>query len=258
MMATTAIQARFQPIVGLQTGRVVGFEALARPAPDRRGQGTTPPDGWLTDGGLAAEMLEQAAAAIPRWRQLPGHGDLFVHVNVTSDDLEQPDLPDRITELRARHRLPRGVIQIEITEQLPIANMAETVKRLLALKGAGVGLVLDDFGSGYSSLAWLHDLPADGLKIDGDLTAKLGSERGNVILAATVQLGHALGLCVTAEGVEDVGKTAQLRAIGVDQVQGFGFGRPMRAEDVAPFLERGGAETGEPPASQPPSAGDRP
>ncbi|MEM0986495.1 MAG: EAL domain-containing protein [Pseudomonadota bacterium] len=233
-----SVVAHFQPIVSLKTGKAVGFEALARVTGEGNGR-SEPGAQWSDDGTLVQTMVEQAAAALENWRDAPGGAAMFVQVNVTGKDVLRGDLANLISAVRSRHKLPAGAIILEMTEHLPITDMDQTVQALAAVKAAGVGLVLDDFGSGYSSLAWLHDLPLDGLKIDGGLTRKLGSERGNVILAATVQLGHALGLRVTAEGVEDRDHGRQLRAIGVDQVQGFAYGRPMAADDLLTCLQTG-------------------
>ncbi|MEL6386393.1 MAG: EAL domain-containing protein [Pseudomonadota bacterium] len=224
----------YQPIICLRTRSTIGFEALARWPGTREDRAA-----GLLDRGLAHEMLTRAAVGLAAWRQVDDPSDLFVHVNITSEDLKRPGLADTIADLLLAHRLPAGSIIVEITEQMPIREMAHAVAVLLAVKEAGAGVVIDDFGSGYSSLSWLHDLPADGLKVDADLTRKLGSERGNVILAATAQLGHALGMSVTAEGVEDTGQARQLRALGFDRVQGYGFGKPMPAGDIPAFLETG-------------------
>lgn len=240
-MGPLEIEAWFQPITCLKTGKPVGFEALARPM---RG-GDVPSDEWLNHGLLAETMLAQAATALATLSARPGYDHLGVQVNLTTDDLKLKDLPRHIAALRQRHGLAPGRLAVEITEHLPIADMAGAMTTLLEIKAAGAGLVLDDFGSGYSSLSWLHDLPVDGLKIDGELTRKLGSARGNVILAHAVQLGHALGLCVTAEGVEDLDQGRQLRAIGVDQVQGFAYGRPMRIHDAVAALSGTGAAANE-------------
>ncbi len=235
-MSALGVEAWFQPIIALASGRLAGFEALARPA----GGGVVTDGAWLGEGGLAETMLTQAARALATWQRLPGGDALCVHVNLTSDDLRLAHLPDMVTTLRQRHGFEPGVLVLEITEQLPIADMAAATGMLQAVRAAGARLVLDDFGSGYSSLAWLHDLPVDGLKIDGELTGRLGSARGNIILDHVVRLGHALGLCITAEGVETAGQGRMLQALGVDQVQGFVFGRPMAAPEALERVRRDG------------------
>jgi len=236
-MVALGVEAWFQPIIALADGTVTGFEALARPP----GGGTVTDGAWLGTGGLAETMLTQSARALSAWREVPGRAGLTVQVNLTGEDLKLDHLPVMVATVRRRYGLAPGALLLEITEGVPIGDMAAAVSALLAVKAAGAGLVLDDFGSGYSSLAWLHDLPVDGLKIDGELTGKLGSARGNVILAHTVALGHALGLSVTAEGVEDAGQGEALKVLGVDRVQGFAYGRPMAAGEADRWLAGGRA-----------------
>ena len=106
----------------------------------------------------------------------------------------------------------------------------------MALKAVGAGLVLDDFGTGHSSFAWLADLPADSLKIDHGLTCRLGQLRIDTILTTITLLASRLGMTSTAEGIENKDDAVKLRGLGFDHVQGFAFARPMSAEAAAAFL----------------------
>lgn len=210
----------YQPIIALSPGHpVVGFEALAR----WRGEVT----GRFDDDGLALNMLLKAADALAAWQAQTGRGDLFVHVNLTGRDLEEPGLPDLIATLIDGHDLAPGALKIELTEQAALRDADSALNAAHRIKAAGAGLVLDDFGTGHSSFAWLADLPADGLKIDHGLTCRSGEPRTRAILESVTELAHRLGMRVTAEGVEIARQADALAEIGFDQVQGFAFGRPM-------------------------------
>jgi len=229
----------YQPIVSLETGELSGFEALARWI-DKDGKpdpGVAPGD----DEGLAAGMLLHGASALSRWRRLAGGEALFVQVNLTGRDLEQPGLPGLIEALIEGHGLPPGMLKVELTEQAPLRDAGDALRAARAIKAAGAGLVLDDFGTGHSSFAWLADLPADGLKIDADLISRLGEPRIEAILEAVTRLAHRFGLTVTAEGVEARTHIARLRGLGFDHVQGFAFGRPMPEEAVSERIRWGEA-----------------
>ena len=209
----------YQPIIALAPGHpIVGFEALAR----WRGEVT----GRFDDDGLALNMLVKAADALAAWQASTGRADLFVHVNLTGRDLEEPGLPNLIATLIEGHGLAPGALKIELTEQAALRDVDAALNAAHRIKAAGAGLVLDDFGTGHSSFAWLADLPADGIKIDHALTCRSGEPRTRAILESVTQLGHRLGMRVTAEGVEIAREADALAQIGFDQVQGFAFGRP--------------------------------
>ncbi len=222
----------YQPIISLQPGlQIVGFEALAR----WRGAG----HGRFDDDGLALNMLLQAADALASWRETTGRDDLFVHVNLTGRDLEEADLPGLIATLIDGHGLAPGSLKVELTEQAALRDFGAALDAARAIKAAGAGLVLDDFGSGHSSFAWLADLPADGLKIDPDLTRRLDDARTRMIVEAVVALAHRLDMRVTAEGIEDPAQAGLMGDIGFDQAQGFAFGRPVGRIASTALLTRG-------------------
>ncbi len=220
----------FQPIVDLASGRVAGFEALAR--------WPGGPDAYA-DPGLASNMLMQSAEALSDWRRVPAGADVFVNVNLTGRDLAEGAVPALIEALALSHGLPPGYLRIELTEQAALRDPEAALEAVRAIKAAGAGVILDDFGSGHSSFAWLADMPADGLKIDPDLTRRLKEPRARVILEAVTLLARRLGMSTTAEGVEAREHAAVLRNLGFDYVQGFAFFRPMAADRVVPFLETG-------------------
>lgn len=225
------LQPVYQPIIDLSDGRVVGFEALARWSGDGFERGDR-----LEDAALASNMLIQAAETLADWRQTPAQSHLFVHVNLTGRDLAQGGVPDLVEALVQGHNLPNGALKIELTEQAALRDASAAREVALQIKQAGAGVILDDFGSGHSSFAWLADIPADGLKIDPDLTRRLGETRTDTILEAITLLGRRLGMTSTAEGVESRADAARLRALGFDYVQGFAFARPMKRDAAATFL----------------------
>ncbi len=222
----------YQPIISLRTGRAAGFEALARWDGDAAGI-----DGSFEDPALATNMLIHATQSLAEWHAETGRRDLFVQVNLTARDLAEGMVADLIETLLQGYALPDGSLKVELTEQAALRNMDEALKAVYAIKKAGAGLVLDDFGSGHSSFAWLADMPADGLKIDSSLTARLGDKRTEHILEAITLLAGRLGMVATAEGVEDKAVVHRLRALGFTHVQGFAFSRPMDKDEALAFLE---------------------
>ncbi|MEO0982169.1 MAG: EAL domain-containing protein [Pseudomonadota bacterium] len=220
----------FQPILDISSGLIAGFEALAR------WRGSTP-DRALEDPALAPHMLMRSAEALSDWRRETGRADLFANVNLTAFDLIAPELPVLIEELVRGFDLGPGQLRIEITEQAAISDLDAALEAVAIVKQAGVGLILDDFGTGHSSFAWLADLPADGLKIDHELTARLGQPRADTIMEAITLLAARLGMTATAEGVETREAVKPLRALGFQYVQGFAFGRPMTTSDAAAYLK---------------------
>ena len=224
----------YQPIISLADGRIAGFEALARwsDAGQKR-----PPAKRFEDPALASNMLIKAANELAMWREKTRRSDLFVHVNLTGRDLADGQVTGLIEALVSGHKLTNGSLRIELTEQAALRDFDEAIKVTRAIKKAGAGLVLDDFGSGHSSFLWLADMPADSLKIDPELTRRIGDERTDTILEAITLLASRLKMTVTGEGVEQKSDAAKLRSLGFQYVQGFAFGRPMLADAVLDFLK---------------------
>lgn len=222
----------FQPIVSLRNGQVAGFEALAR---WDDGDPKSPPSRY-EDEALASNMLIRSAEALARLREVTGRDDLFMHVNLTARDLAKGTLPALVEALINGYNLPDRSLKMELTEQAALRDADYALSAALALKAVGAGLVLDDFGTGHSSFAWLADLPADSLKIDHGLTRRLGQHRTDTILSTITLLASRLGMTSTAEGVERKEDAARLRALGFDHVQGFAFARPMDIESAIRFM----------------------
>ena len=223
----------YQPIVSLRNGQVAGFEALAR---WDDGDATSPPSRY-EDEALASNMLIRSAETLSRLMEATGRSDVFMHVNLTARDLARGTIPALVEALIQGYRLPERALKIELTEQAALRDAEHALSAALALKAVGAGLVLDDFGTGHSSFAWLADLPAYSLKIDHGLTRRLGEQRADTILSTITLLASRLGMTSTAEGVENKDDAARLRALGFDHVQGFAFARPMDADSAIQFLK---------------------
>jgi EAL domain-containing protein (putative c-di-GMP-specific phosphodiesterase class I) len=224
----------FQPILSLGTGDIAGFEALARWHPGEQIRTSREPHG---DDGLAAHMLMQSGEALASWQTDYRRADLFINVNVTAEDLARGDLDGLVRDLVEGYGFNAGQLRVELTEQAALRDAGQALDAALRLKEAGAGLILDDFGSGHSSFAWLETFPADGLKVDADLIARLGSERMQTILASITRLASDLGMSATAEGVENLDDIGLIRRLGFGFAQGFAFAHPLGAEDAGALLD---------------------
>jgi diguanylate cyclase len=227
----------FQPLVALATGRLIGFEMLARWTHPIRGM--VPPDKFVPiaeDTGLVAAMTEQllrkacrVAAAWPR--------HLSVAVNISSLQLHDHALPAVIRSALEEAGLPAHRLELELTESALLGSL-ETAREIVGgLKSLGVRFALDDFGTGYSSLAHLQALPFDKIKIDASFVcAAANAADSRKIVAAVVGLGLSLGLLTVAEGIETSEQAGALARLGCDIGQGWLFGRPIPAEAVDALL----------------------
>jgi c-di-GMP-specific phosphodiesterase len=233
----------FQPIVRLSTGAISGFEALVRWRHPRRG--LVMPDeflGMADEMGLllqmGAHMLAASARQLAQWRRLhQGAGDLTVSVNLSTIEIERPELVDDVERLIAETGLPPGALKLEITESDVMRDPERAGQVLRALKRAGAALVLDDFGTGFSSLAYLARLPFDTLKIDRYFVRTMGSNAGSAkIVRSIANLGRDLELEVVAEGVENATMAEQLSRIGCHYGQGFGYAQALSAQEAEIYL----------------------
>jgi EAL domain-containing protein (putative c-di-GMP-specific phosphodiesterase class I) len=234
----------YQPITRLASNQLAGFEALVRWDHPTRGR-LAPEDfiplaeesGLIVDLGsyVLGKALEEAAS----WHKvLPRDRDpLFVSVNVSSRQLFRQDMVQEIRLMLARESVPRGTLKLEITESLVMENPERAVEILTWLKTFGAGLALDDFGTGYSSLSYLHRFPFDVIKVDRSLVhdSSLNGQTP-LILRSVIALAHELGKEVVAEGVETQADASYLRSIGCEFGQGYYYGEPMSAKDVAALL----------------------
>jgi diguanylate cyclase (GGDEF)-like protein len=226
----------YQPILDVKAHRVIGTEALVRWQHPTRG--LVGPNDFITAAEqsglvvrLGAWVLRTACEQTAQWQQVDP--ELTVAVNLSPRQLLDRTLVATVTDVLKQTGLRPESLTLEITEGSVIKDYEATVPVLNALRAMGVKLALDDFGTGYSSLSYLKQLPVNSVKIDRSFVNDLDSDTPNDhIVAAIIDLAHALGLSVTAEGAETEGQLQVLQAMGSDQVQGFLLGRPMPHGDV--------------------------
>jgi len=229
----------YQPKVELSTGRVVGVEALLRwPHPQL---GVLRPAAFLPlvlGHGLMRPVtdiaLDKALNDTARWRSMGL--SIPIAVNLFAPFLRDPKLPDMLREALARHDLPADVLTAEVTEDLVLDEVDQVTDVLRRLRSTGIRTAIDDFGSGYSALSYLRDLPIDEVKLDRHFIASVTTDaRAAVVVSAIIDLTHDLGITVVAEGIEDAETAAWLREHGCDVGQGYYLGRPIAATEVPQF-----------------------
>ncbi|MBV8579894.1 MAG: EAL domain-containing protein [Candidatus Eremiobacteraeota bacterium] len=224
----------FQPVVDVATQRLVGCEALLRW--NHRERGAIPPSVFVPiaeeTGAIVALdrwVLREACAALARIRVL--QPDFRMAVNFAARDLREPDLRDVVAALLHEHDLPASALAIEVSEHAALDDTA--IPALTGLCALGVHVVVDDFGIGYSSLACLKRLPITGLKIDREFVRDITEDpHDQAIVGSIVAIAKALGLHVTAEGIETDEQFAHLAAAGCHAAQGYRFGRPVPYERI--------------------------
>jgi diguanylate cyclase (GGDEF)-like protein len=230
----------YQPKLDLRTGAVDGVEALVRWAHPERG--LLYPDSFIDlaeNSGLmpqlTAAVLDQALAQCRSWADTGIVLD--VSVNISPTDLVDDDFPAQVAAGLHRHRLPPTRLVLEVTESLLMADRERAVRVLERLRSTGVGISIDDYGTGYSSLAYLASLPVTELKLDRAFVGSMnGSPRAAVVVTSTLQLARSLGLVLVAEGVEDAATVAALSALDCDLVQGYHVSRPLPPGQLAGWL----------------------
>ena len=186
-------------------------------------------------------VLHQVAAQIARWNEQ--HHVFCVSVNLSAQDLTDHQLPARIAATLAEHALSSQQLVLEITESALMEDPVEARRILEELRCQGLRISIDDFGTGYSSLSQLRHMPIDELKIDKSFILKLDSQFEDVmIVRSIIDLGHNLGLSVTAEGVENLQSLAMLEAMNCDVAQGFLFARPLKAQELLAWFQAFSAE----------------
>jgi diguanylate cyclase (GGDEF)-like protein len=227
-------RVNYQPLVQFESSEVIGFEALLRwQHPER---GLVSPDEFLAvaeETGLIVPIgqfvLQEACAQAATWLvESSEHEALAVSVNLSERQLVDDELVPTVIAALERTGLDPSLLVLEITESTLMGDRDRAVEVLRRLTDIGVQIGIDDFGTGQSSLGYLRSLPVHSLKIDQSFVEALGNDpEGGAIVSAVVQLGHALGLTVTAEGVETPGQLSLLRALGCDLGQGFYFAHPQ-------------------------------
>jgi c-di-GMP-specific phosphodiesterase len=233
----------YQPIAQLETGRLAGFEALARWKHPVRG--LVMPDDFLplvAEAGLMTalgrHMLRASAAQIAAWRRAhPEAGELFVAVNLSTGELDDERLVEFVAAMVRDNGLPPRALKVEITESDIMRDPERAAQVLGDLRAAGAGISLDDFGTGFSSLAYLARLPFETLKIDRYFVRTMQENEGSAkIVRSVATLGRDLGLEVVAEGVETLAVARQLHELGCQYGQGYGYARALDAQEAEVYL----------------------
>ena len=227
----------FQPIVELESERIVAAEALMRWTDPKLG--AISPVEFIPiaeESGLihamGAWIVRAAAKAAAQWPE-----DVRVAVNLSAMQFKRCDLLSTVTDALVAARIAPDRLELEITESLLLEDSQANLDMLLALRRLGVRVAMDDFGTGYSSLSYLRAFPFDKIKIDRSFMADVATDAGSrVILGAVIGLGNSLGMTTVAEGVETAEQLAVVRAQGATQVQGFYFSPPVGAEKLARMI----------------------
>lgn len=237
------LKLRYQPIIDLHTEEVVGLEALLR--------WYHPQHGSISPGEFIPVMeetgvismiglwvLKEACLQVREWQKVLDNDSLKVNVNLSARQLAQSDLAEQVAQVLDETRLSRDSLRLEITETAIMHNPAEAFKILQALKALGLGLCIDDFGIGYSSLGRLQQLPIDILKIDRSFVQNIGPKGENTEIVRTIiDLAMSLRMNVVAEGVETKAQLEGLRSLNCCNMQGFYFAKPMTPEDTLRFMQ---------------------
>jgi len=232
-VARGEIHAVFQPQIDIGTRRIVAVEALARWTHPRLG--SIPPGEFIPVAeqlGLIGEigdfMLDESCRCSAHWTA--AGLTVEVAVNVSPAQLSTVDFLDRIQNNLERHRLPADSLTIEITESLPVADVPTVLLRMTELRELGIGISVDDFGTGHASTDRLASLPVSELKLDQSLVQDLNPPP--LFLTEAIALAHEGGVRVVAEGVETEEQFDRARRLGCDRAQGYLFGRPASEDEI--------------------------
>ena len=237
----------YQPQIDLRTGAMTSVEALVRWMHPKRG--LVGPDEFIPLAErtglikrLTRSVLTEAIRQARAW-ELAGLR-VPIAVNLSMRNIHDPQLPQTIAQLLQRWDARPDLLRLEMTETVLAADPQRALQTMDSLRAMGVHIALDDFGIGYSSLAYLNRLPLDEIKIDRSFViGMIDNESSATIVRATVDLGHGLGYGVVAEGVENAETRQRLSALGCDAIQGFLVARPMPADQTAEWIGKAGLPT---------------
>jgi diguanylate cyclase (GGDEF)-like protein len=235
---------QYQPVIDFSNGRVIGAEGLVRlfdtdGVPDSQDR-LIAPDLFLDvaeQTGLVVEIdcwvIETAIEQLARWSAAGNDAGPWLAINLSARSMEHPRVIHRLIEAVKHGEVVRDQIKIELTEQSFIGSLPGVDAGVRKLIANGIGVGIDDFGTGYSALAYLQNFDLDFMKIDRAFVSSVGEgPRGDAVVTAIVDLAHAHGMRVIAEGVESGRQARRLREIGCDFAQGFHFGRPGEADRI--------------------------
>ncbi|MCA1788812.1 MAG: EAL domain-containing protein [Thioalkalivibrio sp.] len=238
------LEPHYQPQVEVETGAIVGVEALARWNHPQRG--LVSPDEFIAvaeESGLIVQIdrciQRKACSDVARWRS-GGHDELCLSMNISAAQIETDDFVEAMLAMLHETGIGTRGVRLEITESVVMREMDQIVPKLRRLSEQGVRIGIDDFGTGYSSLSYLQRFPVDTLKIDRSFVAEIraGNDESSIV-NAIIHMARGLGLDIIAEGVENDSQLRYLHTQGCLQVQGFIYSRPLSASDLAAFLRSG-------------------
>ncbi len=233
----------YQPIISLETSKLVGFEALIRWQHPK--QGLIAPNSFIPlaeETGLIKELglwiFETACLQLRDWQQrFANHSKLSMNINVSPVQLKQPNLVYQIQDIIRKSKIDPQTCRIEITENSMMQNPQMALEVLNGLKNLNILLYIDDFGTGYSSLSYLQQFPIDALKIDKSFIKNIGvSSKSAQIVNAIIALGKSFDLRIVAEGTENKTQITMLKAANCHDVQGYFFSKPKDAKTIEEFL----------------------
>ena len=235
-------QLYYQPKADVNSGAIVGMEALIRWIHPERG--FIPPDKFIPiaeETGLIVPIgnwvIQTACAQIKAW-QLANLPPMQISVNLSPIQFQEEGLLNTVAAALQNNDLDARYLELELTENVLMENLDTCVEQLSQFKTLGVHLSIDDFGKGYSSLTYLKNLPIDALKIDREFIKDLSSDADDAkIVTAIIALGHSLELAVIAEGVEENIHLEFLRKQGCDQIQGYWLSKPLPVAEVTGFIQ---------------------
>jgi diguanylate cyclase (GGDEF)-like protein/PAS domain S-box-containing protein len=246
------LKVYYQPIVSLDTGRVLAFEALSRWV---RPEGMVSPAEFIPvadESGLIIPinrlLMRDACDQLRRWqREFPSDPPLTMSVNIAPRQFIQSDLAADIQSIIEQAQIEPCTLQLEIIETTAMGDAERATDVLAALKAIGVRLSIDDFGTGYSSLARLQSMPVDSLKVDRSFISTMEDNLDSQeIVRMIVAMAHALKLKVVAEGTETEKQIQLLRLLGCEMAQGYFFARPVPPENISHLLEKSNTKPGKP------------
>ncbi|MGB7450179.1 MAG: EAL domain-containing protein [Ornithinimicrobium sp.] len=230
----------YQPVVWIETGRPVGFEALVRW--NHPELGTLMPAALVPAAedtgaivGIGEWALREALQQACRWREtLPGFSGLLMGVNVSGVQLQRPGFTHTVQRALDSSCLDPGAVLLELTESVLMPDTEKTIEGVQGLRSLGVQVALDDFGTGYSPLTHLRDLPVTTIKVDRSFVQDLPvpDAPSQPIVRALLTLAQSLGLEVIVEGVETAAQEDVLREMGATMAQGYRWARPLAPDDV--------------------------
>jgi len=239
-LAYGGLSLHYQPQVDVFSGEVIGAEALLRWTDPTLGE--IPPSRFIPVAEatglilpLGLWVLNTVCRQIVAWQE--AGTPLRVAVNVSVQQLQQPEWPDQLQEILQRHNVPADLLELELTESEAMADPVLANKSLNRIKALGMSITLDDFGTGYSSLAYLQQLPISRIKIARDFVEPmLEGDTQAALVRAVIELSHALGMTVVAEGVESPEQLRRLHHYGCDIVQGWLYAKAMPAQEMPRWM----------------------